>query len=87
MFNKYQIRHSDGTPLKGEKYFVLRLDSDNPEEAARVRAAMEAYKGESLPEVADTSAPKKFEVTDIIVSDPTLNGLGLLGRPKQTRAD
>ena len=69
MFNKYQIRHSDGTPLKGEKYFVLRLDSDNPEEAARVRAAMEAYKGESLPEVADTSAPKKFEVTDIIINE------------------
>lgn len=46
MYDKYQIRHTDGTPLKGKKYFVLRLDSDNPAEAARVAAAMCAYKGE-----------------------------------------
>ncbi|MBQ4385620.1 MAG: hypothetical protein II823_06870 [Kiritimatiellae bacterium] len=46
MYDKYQIRHTDGTPLKGKKYFVLRLDSDNPAEAARVAAAMRAYKGE-----------------------------------------
>ena len=45
-YGKYRIEHTDGTPLKGEKYFVLRLDSDNPEEAARVAAAMRAYKNE-----------------------------------------
>ena len=47
MYDKYQIRHTDGTPLKGKRYFVLRLDSDDPLEAARVAAAMSAYKGES----------------------------------------
>lgn len=46
IYNKYRIAHMDGTPLKGEKYFVLRLDSDYPVEAARVAAAMRAYKGE-----------------------------------------
>ena len=44
MYDKYRIEHMDGTPLKGKKYFVLRLDSDNPVEAARVAAAMRAYK-------------------------------------------
>ena len=46
MYDKYRIAHMDGTPLKGKKYFVLRLDSDDPVEAARVAAAMRAYKGE-----------------------------------------
>ena len=46
MYDKYRITHTDGTPLKGKKYFVLRLDSDDPVEAARVAAAMRAYKGE-----------------------------------------
>lgn len=45
-YDKYRIAHADGTPLKGEKYFVLRLDSDDPVEAARVAAAMRAYKSE-----------------------------------------
>lgn len=45
LFDKYQIRHTDGTPLKGKRYFVLRLDTDDPAEAARVAAAMSAYKG------------------------------------------
>ena len=45
MYNKYKIEHTDGTPLNGQKYFVLRLDSDDPIEAARVNAAMRAYKG------------------------------------------
>ena len=45
MYKKYRVEHTDGTPLKGKKYFVLRLDSDNPTEAARVTAAMRAYKG------------------------------------------
>ena len=49
MYDKYQIRHTDGTPLKGKRYFVLRLDSDDPLEAARVAAAMSAYKGETPP--------------------------------------
>ena len=44
IYNKYKIEHWDGTPLKGKQYFVLRLDSDNPEEAARVAKAMRAYK-------------------------------------------
>lgn len=56
MYDKYRIAHTDGTPLKGKKYFVLRLDSDNPVEAARVAAAMRAYKSSprncDLPEVA-----------------------------------
>lgn len=47
MYDKYQIRHVDGTPLKGNQYFVLRLDSDDPSEAVRVSAAMSAYKGEA----------------------------------------
>lgn len=46
MFDKYRITHTDGSPLKGKKYFVLRLDSDDPVEAARVAAAMRAYKKE-----------------------------------------
>lgn len=46
IFDKYRIEHTDGTPLKGKKYFVLRLDSDDPVEAARVAAAMRAYKNE-----------------------------------------
>ena len=45
MYKKYRIEHTDGTPLKGKNYFVLRLDSDKPVEAARVNAAMRAYKG------------------------------------------
>ena len=46
MYGKYLIQHADGTPLKGKKYFVLRLDSPVKEEAMRVNAAMAAYKGE-----------------------------------------
>ena len=46
MCDKYRIEHTDGTPLKGKKYFVLRLDSDDPVEAARVATAMRAYKNE-----------------------------------------
>ena len=44
-YEKYQLRHADGTPLKGRSYFVLRLDSDDPNEARRVEAAMAAYRG------------------------------------------
>lgn len=46
MYDKYRIEHTNGTPLKGKKYFVLRLDSEDPVEAARVAAAMRAYKNE-----------------------------------------
>lgn len=46
IYGKYRIEHTDGTPLKGKKYFVLRLDSDDPVEAAKVNAAMRAYNGE-----------------------------------------
>lgn len=45
LFDKYKIEHTDGTPLKGRRYFVLRLDSEKPEEKARVSAAMRAYLG------------------------------------------
>lgn len=45
MYNKYKIEHTNGTPLKGKKYFVLRLDSDDPIDAARVVRAMRAYEG------------------------------------------
>lgn len=45
IYNKYKIEHTDGTPLKGKKYFVLRLDSDDPIESARVARAMRAYEG------------------------------------------
>lgn len=47
IYDKYRVEHVDGTLLKGKKYFVLRLDSDDPVEAARVAAAMRAYKSES----------------------------------------
>lgn len=47
LFNKYNIEHADGTPVHGKSYFVLRLDSDKPEERARVSAAMNAYLGKS----------------------------------------
>ena len=43
IYNKYKIEHTDGTPLKGKQYFVLRLDSDDPVESARVAKAMRAY--------------------------------------------
>jgi len=43
LYSKYKISHVDGTPLHGKKYFVLRLDSDRPEERARVSAALTAY--------------------------------------------
>ena len=46
IYDKYRIAHADGTPLKGKRYFVLRIDSDDPVEAARVAAAMRAYKSE-----------------------------------------
>lgn len=46
MYDKYKIAHTDGTPLKGKKYFVMRLDSHDPVESARVAAAMRAYKSE-----------------------------------------
>ena len=45
MFRKYIVEHTDGTPLRGKNYFVLRLDSDKPVEAARVNAARRAYTG------------------------------------------
>lgn len=45
LFDKYRIEHTDGTPLEGKRYFVLRLDSEKPEEKARVSAAMSAYLG------------------------------------------
>lgn len=41
-YNKYEIKHTDGTPLAGKSYFVLRLDSEGEEKAA-VDAAMKAY--------------------------------------------
>lgn len=59
MYNKYRIEHTDGTPLKGKKYFVLRLDSDDPVEAARVAAAMRAYKSE--PRNCDVGTPQEQE--------------------------
>lgn len=48
LYDKYKIEHVDGTPLKGKKYFVLRLDSDDPAEAERVRSAMDAYMGKRI---------------------------------------
>lgn len=42
IFNKYIISHVDGTPLNGNSYFVLRLDSEGEEKKA-VDAAMKAY--------------------------------------------
>ena len=60
IFDKYRVELADGTPLKGKKYFVLRLDSDNPVEAARVAAAMRAYKSE--PRNCDVgTAEEQFE--------------------------
>lgn len=48
VYGKYRITHADGTPLHGKEYFVLRLDSADPAEAKRVKAAMTAYKGDAL---------------------------------------
>jgi len=47
IYRKYVISHADGTPLKGKSYFVLRLDSDDPMEKARVDSAMKAYLGDN----------------------------------------
>lgn len=57
IYDKYRIEHTDGTPLKGKKYFVLRLDSDDHVEAARVAAAMRAYKNE--PRHCDVGTPEE----------------------------
>ena len=59
VYDKYRVEHTDGTPLHGKKYFVLRLDSDDPVEAARVAAAMRAYKNE--PRNCDVGASDKQE--------------------------
>lgn len=45
ILDKYRIEYVDGTPLKGKKYFVLRLDLDDSIEATRVFKAMKAYEG------------------------------------------
>lgn len=59
LYDKYKIAHTDGTPLKGRRYFVLRLDSDDPVEAARVRAAMLAY--EKKPRNCDVGSVQEQE--------------------------
>ena len=59
MYDKYRIAHTDGTPLKGKKYFVLRLDSEDPVEAARVEAAMLAYKGEVKTSASNAAAMRE----------------------------
>lgn len=56
-YNKYTIAHTDGTPLKGKRYFVLRLDSEDTVEAARVRSAMRAY--ENLPRNCDVGTTEE----------------------------
>lgn len=86
MYDKYQIRHTDGTPLKGKKYFVLRLDPDNPAEAARVAAAMRAYKGE----LSDGNGAKMREALEFLIKhkdwlrgfslDMTLEDLEIIDR-------
>lgn len=57
IYNKYKIEHTDGTPLKGKKYFVLRLDSDDPVESARVEKAMRAY--QERPRNCDVGTPQE----------------------------
>ena len=59
-YDKYKIAHTDGTPLKGKRYFVLRLDSDDLVEAARVQAAMRAY--EKKPRNCDVGTVKELNV-------------------------
>ena len=59
IYNKYRIEHVDGTPLKGKRYFVLRLDSDDPVEAARVEAAMRAYNGEVKTSASNAAAMRE----------------------------
>lgn len=58
-YDKYKIAHTDGTPLKGKRYFVLRLDSDDLVEAARVRAAMLTY--EKKPRNCDIGTAEEQE--------------------------
>lgn len=42
VFHKYNITKRDGSPAIGQ-YFVLKLDSKNPDEQRAVNAAMTAY--------------------------------------------
>ena len=80
LFDKYQIRHTDGTPLKGKRYFVLRLDSDDPAEAARVAAAMSAYKGET-----QGNAAKLREAVTLLM-DALADMITCNGRREKNRA-
>jgi len=44
VYNKYNVTHSDGTPCDPDsRYFVLKLNSKDPKERHRVRAAVFAY--------------------------------------------
>lgn len=81
IYDKYRIAHTDGTPLNGKKYFVLRLDSNDSVEAARVAAAMRAYKSE--PRNCDVGTAeeqlKRFkDFCRIISKDETCDGCPLL---------
>lgn len=68
LFDKYKIEHTDGTPLKGKRYFVLRLDSEKPEEKARVSAAMRAYLGKD-PDKAIQMLHKVHDWLGVIIRD------------------
>ena len=74
LYGKYAIRHTDGTPLKGKTYFVLRLDSDDPVEARRVSAAMSAYKGDIYNYASLHSA-----IYDAIMETKTLRSMLMSG--------
>lgn len=85
IYDKYRIEHTDGTPLKGKKYFVLRLDSDDPVEAARVAAAMRSYK--SKPRQCDVGTAeeqtKRFHdyCEAFMDNDGTCTGCPCCGHP------
>lgn len=56
-YRKYLLSRTDGKPLKGQEYFILRLDSKDPVEREAVRKGLSAY-GEIIkkksPELAKT---------------------------------
>lgn len=56
LFDKYQIRHTDGTPLKGKRYFVLRLDADDPKPKRRCTRGLKTDEERGVPVTHRTRA-------------------------------
>lgn len=87
MYDKYRIEHADGTPLKGKKYFVLRLDSADPVEAARVAAAMRAYKSELRNCDVGTAEEQAERYMNFCHNYPKCTGCPCVGRIKYNQCE